>query len=197
MADLYYVWEASGECQAVKRFAPATGQDNLFQVLYDWVRMKLFESCDLDPDEPRRQANAEWKRALSNLPKDTLSWHVLDKVERAMNTARELREETGALDEFDPEHLREELENIREAIPRGTKFHRVIYSDKNVAIDSYATFMAQIEWEKKNHPSPGKVPADAVKRVGDSDGGAATTNDGDGASAQADASIAHLSQAEQ
>ena len=124
--------------------------------------MKLFESCDLDPDEPRRQANAEWKRALSNLPKDTLSWHILDKVERAMNNARELRKETGALDEFDPEHLREELENIREAIPRGSKFHRVIYGDKNVAIDAYATFMAQIEWEKKNHPSPGKVPADAV-----------------------------------
>ena len=145
LADLYYVWKASHEYQAVKRLAHATGQDNLFHVLYDWVRMKLFESCDLDPDEPRRQANAEWKRALSNLPKDTLSWHILDKVERAMNNARELRKETGALDEFDPEHLREELENIREAIPRGSKFHRVIYGDKNVAIDSYATLMAQIE----------------------------------------------------
>ena len=44
------------------------------------------------------------------MPKDTLSCQILDKVERAMNNARELRKETGALDEFDPEHLREELE---------------------------------------------------------------------------------------
>ena len=92
--------------------------------------------------------------------------------------------------------MREELESIREAIPRETKFHRVIYGEKNVAIDSYGTFMAQTKWEKKNHPSPGKVPADAIKKVGDADGGAKTDAD-DGAGAQVDPSIAHLPQAEQ
>ena len=44
----------SEEFQAVRRLALMTGLDNLFHVLYDWVRTKLFEKCDLDPKEPER-----------------------------------------------------------------------------------------------------------------------------------------------
>ena len=66
---------------------------------------------------------------------------------------------TGALDEDNPEHLKVELEELKEKVEKNSPLWRVTFGDRYTGFLCFQDFKDVLEYEKTNHKVPGKSEA--------------------------------------
>ncbi len=70
--------------------------------------------------------------------------------------AREGLKAVGVFCDWNPEHLRQQLEDLDEkSKPEDSSFYRCVYGGIKIPIDTFQDFLARIAFEKQLHRPPG------------------------------------------
>ena len=97
-------------------------------------------------------ARAAWQKFLGWLATiNEVNWNLLDKIKMDCLAARAKLVLIGVFDEYDPEHLAQELEDLKANIKIGTKLYRIIYGNFDRPVETVGRLILNIDWEQRLH----------------------------------------------